>query len=260
MLHRDDSSRIQFRRFCATEEKEVSRDEILKGYEFSKGQYVVLEDEDFEKLPLPSKHTIEIAAFVDAEDIPTTYHERAYYLEPQETGIKAYRLLLKALSQQNLVAIGKIAFRQREHLCALRPTEGILALETLFYADEVRPVPKVPEATVSERELDMAFALIDLLREPFQPDKFQDDYRVALRELIEAKQEGREIVEEPTRPETRVVDLMEALRASVEAAGRPGRTAAKADGKAKPTARSTTKKAAEAAEKASTRRARRKAS
>jgi DNA end-binding protein Ku len=221
LLHREDNSRLKFVRTCPVHEREVTKDEIVRGYEFAKGQYVILEDEDFETLPVASKHTIEISAFIDAEEIPPLYHERGYFLEPQETGVKAYRLLLTALENKGLVAVGKIAFRQREHLCALRPGNGAVLLETLFYADEVRPVPQIPEAPVSERELEMAYALIDLLREPFDASKYEDEYRVALVDLIEAKQAGQAVVVEPVQQETKVVDLMEALRASVEAARKP---------------------------------------
>src|SRR5436190_1691521 len=171
LLHREDHARIRNRRWCPVDDREVPAEEIVRGYEVTKGEYVTLEDEDFDRLPVPSKHTIDITTFVEAEDIPPTYYERAYYLEPEELGIKSYRLLMKALEKRALVAIGKIAFRQREHLCALRPAEGALLCETLFYADEVQEEPKVPEAKVSDKELDMAFSLIDLLRDDFEPKK-----------------------------------------------------------------------------------------
>jgi DNA end-binding protein Ku len=218
LLHREDNARIRNRRWCPVEDKEVPADEIVRGYEVSKGEYVTLEDEDFDKLPVPSKHTLDIVSFVEAEDIPPTYYERAYYLEPEELGIKSYRLLMKALEKRELVAIGKIAFRQREHLCALRPVEGVLVCETLFYADEVREEPKVPDATVSEKELEMADSLIELLRDDFDPKKYEDDYRKAILELVEAKKEGREVAQEAAEPEAKVVDLMAALKASIDAA------------------------------------------
>ncbi len=227
LLHRDDNARLKFVRTCPIENREVMKEEIVRGYEYSKGQYVLVDDEDFEKLPVASTHTIEISAFINADDIPPLYHERGYFLEPQETGVKAYRLLLTALENKGLVAVGKIAFRQREHLCALRAAGGAVLLETLFYADEVRPMPQIPEAPVSERELEMAYALIDLLRESFEPEKYQDEYRLALLELIEAKQHGQSVVAEPVKRDGKVVDLMEALRASVEAASNPDKPAPK---------------------------------
>ena len=227
LINREDHARLKFVRTCSLDNQEMTKDDIVRGYEFAKGQYVILEDEDFESLPIPSKHTIEISAFIAAEEIPPLYHEKGYYLEPQETGAKAYQLLLTALENKNLVAIGKLAFRQREHLCALRPGSGAVLLETLYYADEVRPAPQIPEAPVSERELEMAYALIDLLREPFEPTKYQDAYRLALLDLIAAKQNGDSVVMRAEPRDGKVIDLMEALRASVEAAQKPKAAAAK---------------------------------
>ncbi|HZT05975.1 MAG TPA: Ku protein [Chloroflexota bacterium] len=218
LLHKEDHARLRFVRWCPVDEREVPNDEIVRGYEFAKGQYVVLDDQDFEKLPLPSKHTIEISAFVEASEIAPVYFERAYYLEPQEIGVKPYRLFLEALERKQLVALGKVALRHREHLCALRPSGGAVELETLYYADEIRERPKVAEASVSEGELDMASSLIDLLRKNFEPDTYHDEYRTALLELIEAKQQGRKVVVEAAPAEGKVTDLMEALRKSVEAA------------------------------------------
>ena len=226
LLHEKDNARIKNHRFCSAEDREVPADEIVKGYEVSKGEYVIVEEEDFEKLPVPSKHTIEISAFVEAEEIPPVYYEHAYYLEPEEIGVKSYRLLLKALEKRELVAIGKIALRQREHLCAIRPGESALLCETLYWGDEVREAPKVPQATVSERELDMAYSLIELLQTDFEPRKYKNEYREALLDLIEAKQKGQKIEREPEMEEPKVIDLMEALRASINAAskGRSGET------------------------------------
>ena len=144
-------------------------------------------DEDFEKLPLPSKHTVELAAFVDAEQIDP-HLLRTYYLEPDEKGVKPYALLMRALKEKGLTGLAKIAIRNKEQLCALRPMEddgkgGGLVLETLFYPDEIREMPsEVPDVDVNKRELDMAYALIDLLQEDFEPEKYKDEYRVALQD------------------------------------------------------------------------------
>jgi DNA end-binding protein Ku len=219
LLHTKDNARIHNKRWCDEDDEEVPSDEIVKGYEFAKGEYVIVTDEELEKLPVPSKHTIDVMAFVDEDDIQPEFYERSYFLEPDEAGVKGFRLLMTALEKRDLVAIGKIAFRQREHLCALRPSEGGIVLETLYWADEIRERPKVPKSEVSKRELDMAFSLVDLLRADFKPEQYEDEYRVALQKLIEAKQQGKEIIEEAPAPQDeKIVDLMAALKASVEKA------------------------------------------
>jgi DNA end-binding protein Ku len=219
-LHKTCGTRIKQQRWCPTDEKVVDYDEIQRGYEYARDQYVVLSEEDFEKIPLPSKHTIELAAFVKDDEIDPIYYEKSYYLEPDETGIKPFALLMRALKKKNLTAVAKLAIRNKERLCALRPYDGTLMLETLYYPDEVR-VQKgegLPEVKVSEKELNMAFSLIDLMTEDFNPTEFKDNFREALMEVIQAKLEGQEIVEAPTPHEGKVVDLMTALKASVEAA------------------------------------------
>jgi len=219
-LHKKCGSRIKQQRWCPTDEEVVQMDEIQRGYEYARDQYVVLNEDDFEKIPLPSKHTIELAAFVNDDEIDPVFYEKSYYLEPDETGIKPFALLMKALKKKNLTAVAKLAIRNKERLCALRPYDGTLMLETLYYPDEVR-VQKgedVPEVKVSEKELNMAFSLIDLMTEDFKPEEFKDNYREALMEVIQAKLDGQEIVEAPTAAPGKVVDIMTALKASVEAA------------------------------------------
>jgi len=219
MIHEECGNRIRQLRWCPVDERAVENDEIVKGYEYAKGQHVIITDEDLQKLPLASKHTIELSAFVNASEIDPVYYERGYYLEPDDPGVKPYALLLRALTEKGLTAVAKIAIRNKEQLCALRPVDGTLMLETLFYPDEIKVEPqKMADVDVSERELGMAFALIDLLSEEFQPEKYRDEYRDALNEVIEAKIQGQEIVEEAEAPAAKVTDLMAALRASVEAA------------------------------------------
>ncbi|TMB98420.1 MAG: Ku protein [Chloroflexi bacterium] len=220
LIHKEDNARIKMRRWCPLDEKFVEMDEIVRGYEYSREQYVILTEEDFEKLPLPSKHTIELSAFVDAEEIDPVFYEKSYYLEPDEAATKPYALLMRALKEKGLTAVAKIAIRNKERLCALRPMDGVLVLETLYYPDEIRIEKEtgVPEVDVSKRELDMAFTLIDLLHEPFEPDKYKDQYREALMQVIEAKLEGEELAEVTAPAPARVTDLMSALKASVEAA------------------------------------------
>jgi DNA end-binding protein Ku len=218
-LHEPDNARIQYQRYCPVDDRKVEMDEIVKGYEYTKDRYVIVTDEDFENLPVAGKRTIELSAFVDARDIDPIYYEKTYYLEPEEIGAKPYALLVKALEEKGKTAIGKIAIRSRERLCALRLMHGQLALETLLYADEVRPQEGIDEIVVSEAEMKVALALIELLEEKFDIARYHDEYRVALTQLIEAKLEGHEIVA-PEEPEEAapVVDLMAALKASVEAA------------------------------------------
>jgi DNA end-binding protein Ku len=219
MLHKDDNTRIKMVRWCPEDDRQVEMSEIVRGYEYAREQYVILTEEDFDRLPLPSKHTIELAAFVDAEEIDPVFYEKSYYLEPDEKGIKPYALLMRALKEKGLTAVAKIAIRNKERLCALRPLDGTLVMETLYYPDEIRihKGTEIPEVDVSDRELEMAFTLIELLHEPFEPEKFKDEYREALMQVIDAKLEGAEMAVVTPKP-AKVTDLMTALKASVAAA------------------------------------------
>ncbi|HET6798492.1 MAG TPA: Ku protein [Gemmatimonadales bacterium] len=220
LLHAKDGTRLQQRRWCPTDEVEVPWSETVRGYEYAKGQYVVLTPEDFESLPLPSKHTIDLSAFVEEREIDPVFYERSYYLEPDERAQKPYALLLKALAEKKLSAVATIAIRQKEQLCVLRSQDGTIMLETLYYPDEIRMERNVDlgNVKISDRELEMAFTLIDILRKPFDPGEYRDHYREALAELIEAKLEGKQIVTAPAAKDTRVFDLADALKRSVEAA------------------------------------------
>jgi DNA end-binding protein Ku len=245
LLHATCGTRLKQVRWCPTDEVEVPWNETARGYEYAKGQYVVLTDEDFEKLPLPSKHSIELGAFVEEAEIDPVFYERSYYLAPDERAQKPYALLLRALEKKKLAAVATITIRKKEQLCALRPQDGVMMLATLFYPDEVRARPEVETggAKVTDRELDMAFTLIELLRKPFDPSEYQDRYREALEEVIEAKLEGREVVESPAPQDGKVIDLADALRRSVEAAKKgSGKAKAPARRAARPTARRRTRK------------------
>ncbi len=245
LLHATCGTRLRQVRWCPTDEVEVPWNETSRGYEYAKGQYVVLTDEDFQKLPLPSKHVIELGAFVEEREIDPVFYERSYYLAPDERAQKPYALLLRALERKKLAAVATITIRKKEQLCALRPQEGVIMLETLYYPDEVRARPEVEAggAKVTDRELDMALTLIDLLRKPFDPSEYKDNYREALNELIEAKLAGREVVESPQADDTKVLDLADALRRSVEAA-KKGAKPAKAPARrpSRPAARRRTRK------------------
>jgi DNA end-binding protein Ku len=220
LLHKPDHSRVKFKRFCAAEDREVDQDELVRAFEVSKDQYVEITDEDLEKLPLPAKHTIELSAFVNANEIDPIYYEKSYYLEPEDTGLKPYALLLKVLEKKGVTGVATVAIRNKESLCALRPEDGTLLLETLYYPDEIRERElSVPDVLVNDRELTVAASLVDALAEPFDPSKYHDRYREALLELIRSKTEGRKVVvPEAEQPAAPVGDLMEALRASIEAA------------------------------------------
>jgi len=219
-LHRPDHSRIKYRKVCAAEDVEVDPDDIVRAYEVSKDQYVEITDEDLEQLPLPAKHTIELSAFVRSSDVDPIYYDKSYYLEPDETGVKPYALLMKVLDQKGVVGVATIAIRNKESLCALRPLDSTLVLETLHYPDEIREREvSLPNVAVNERELAVAGTLVDALEEKFDPAKYHDHYREALLELIASKQQGREVVvPEAEAHGAPVTDLMAALRASIEAA------------------------------------------
>ncbi len=219
LLHKDDNSRIKYLRWCPIDERVVENEEIVKGYEYAKGQYVVLTDEDFDRLPLPTRHTIELLSFVKAEEIDPVYYDKSYFLEPDQLGAKPYALMFRALTERGLAALAKVALRTKERLCAVSPRKDVLMMETLYYPNEIQ-VEKAPapDILVSKQELSMAFTFIDLLTGPFEPEKFHDRYQDALQETIEAKLQGREVVAAPPAPAVAPVDLMSALRASVEAA------------------------------------------
>lgn len=223
LLHKECRSRLKQLRWCPVDEREVPWDEVVRGYEYAKGQYVVLDEDDLENLPLASAHSIDLSAFVRLEEIDAIYYERSYYLEPDEVGVKPFALLMQVLRKSERVAIAKIALRNKEHLCTLRPHNGTLVLETMFYADEIRSTQdlKLPaeEIQLSARELEMADALVKLLVEPFDATKYKDDYRLALMNVIESKLQGQEIAAPPPAP-GKVTNLMAALKASIEAAKR----------------------------------------
>lgn len=243
LLHATCGSKLQQKRWCPTDEVEVPWNATARGYEYSKGQYVVLTDEDFEKLPLPSKHTIELSAFVQEQEIDPVFYERSYYLEPGDRAEKPYALLFKALEEKELSAMASITIRKKEQLCVLRAHQGTIMLETLYYPDEIRQERGIDldRVKVSERELEMAFTLIELLKKPFDPSEYRDHYREALAELIEAKLEGKQVVTAPAPRDSRVIDLVEALKRSVEAA-KKGRSKAPARQRARPTRTRRTRK------------------
>lgn len=217
-LHSTCETRIKYQKWCPQCEEVVDQDDIERGYEYARGHYVVLDDEDFEQLPLPSRHTIDVSAFVESEQIDPVYYEKTYYLEPDEAAIRPFTLFMKALQDMGMVGIAAITLRNKERLCALRPLGGTLLIDTLLYPDEVRVSADtdLPKVKVSEKELAMAEHLIKLMKQDFDPSQYEDHYRAALKKLIEAKLDGKEITVSAERPSTKVIDLMDALRVSVE--------------------------------------------
>jgi len=216
-------SPISYKRWCSEGDHEVTFGEILKGYEVGKDRYVIIDDKDLDNLPLATAHSVDIQEFVPADEIePGLYFKNAYYVEPEELGKKPYHLLRKALEATGRMAIAKIALRDREHLCALHANgEGIL-MNTLNWPDEIRTTEGLKgldgEVKINPRELEMAKALIESLAENFDPARYHDEYREAVMKVVQAKIEG-EVIEAPAAPQpAKVMDLMEALRASVEAA------------------------------------------
>ncbi len=240
-VHREDGGRIRFKRFCSIDDQEVPYEDVAKGYELPDGETIVLTDEDMAELPLPSTKSIEVVQFTPAEQLDPILLNKSYFVEPEGPGARAYVLLRDALEQSGKVAIAQVALRQRESLAILRSRDGVLVLETLLWPDEVR-VPAFPflddNIDVRPQELQMASSLIDSMTVDFDPDEYHDGYREALQELIEAKVEGREVVE-PQAPEVSAeagTSLADALRASLAAAkagsakSDGGQRAAKADG------------------------------
>jgi DNA end-binding protein Ku len=236
-LHKTDHERIRYQRYCPAEDEVVELSDIVKGYEISPGQYVILENEDFEKVPVDTTHTIEITDFVPSDQIDPIYYQKTYYLEPDKIGAKPFALLREVLKDSKLTALAKVTLRQKEQLCTLRLYNNTIALETMFYADEIRSTEDidVPEdGKIGERELNMAKSLVEMLTGDFEPEKYQDNYREALLELIEQKAEGQEISRPAAPAVSKVTDLMEALRASVENARRERTGTADEDEEAAP--------------------------
>jgi len=222
-VHREDGGRIKYKRVCSLDGAEVSYGEIGKGYEIASGEVVILTDQDFADLPLTTSRTIDVLEFVPLEEVDPIYFAKSYYLEPEASGTRPYVLLRDALAASGQVAIVKIALRQRESLATLRVRDGVFVLEMMLWPDEIRtPAFGFLEESIEVRpqELQMARSLIETLTGDFAPEQYTDNYREALQAVIDAKVEGRELVapSEPEQSSGTVVDLMSALRASVEAA------------------------------------------
>ena len=226
LLRKSDLSPVNYRRVAEKDGKEVPWDQIVKGYEYEKGRYVVLKDEDFERVDLEATQTVDIQDFVDQEEIDPMFFYKPYYLEPQKGGDKAYALLRDALKDSNKVGIAKVVIKTRQYLAGVKPEDGALVLELMHFADELADpqklhVPKKLE--IGKREMTMAKSLIDSMSSKWEPQKYKDDYREALMEVIEEKVEagGKEIEEKPKKAlkPTKVIDLVSVLQKSLEQTG-----------------------------------------
>ncbi|WP_157249563.1 Ku protein [Nonomuraea typhae] len=224
-VHREDGGRIRYKRVCTIDGEEVAYADIAKGYELATGEIVVLTDEDFEDLPLTTSRRIDVLQFAPADQIDPIYFAKSYYLEPDGQGAKPYVLLRTALESSGQVAVVKVALRQRESLATLRVRDGVFVLETMLWPDEIR-TPDFgfleEDVEVRPQELKMAESLITTMEADFDPTEYHDAYREALQQVIEAKVAGKEVIAPPAGEEEAgpAVDLMAALRASVEAAKR----------------------------------------
>jgi DNA end-binding protein Ku len=244
-LHDEDGGRIRYKRVCEKDGEEVTFEHIVKGYEVEKDRYVVLTDEDFDAVPVESSRAIDIERFVDLDDIDPVMFKKSYYLIPEETGAKAYALLREAMSEDGRVGIAKVSFRDKEHLAALRFKDDAFVLETMYWPDEIREADfggVDVGGKVTSQELEMARQLIDSLAGEWSPESFTDEYREGLLQIVEAKLHGQEIEVVAAEPTAKVVDLMEALKASVAAAKKDAAPAPKKTAAKKATAKKSTAK------------------
>lgn len=232
LLHAPDHSRIKQVIFCQAEDKEVPRAELVKGYEYEKGHYVVVEDEDIRKVAPKTAKVMEIQEFVQSAQVDPVFLESSYYMAPDEGGEKPYALLFEALRQSQYCAVAKVAMHNREHVVVLRPARTGILLHTMYYVDEIRQVEEFRTDTglVKDRELELAKTLIASLADDFHPEKYQDTYRENLRQMIEAKIEGKKVVETPAPKLAPVIDIVEALKRSLAERRKPAQAATAATG------------------------------
>lgn len=218
MLHRDDLTRVQQQLYCPNDDKVIERNEIVKGYEYRKGEYVVIEPEEIRKIEPKTAKAMEILEFVKQEEIDPVYFESSYYLAPEEAGGKPYALLTQALEETGYVAIAKLAMHNREYTVFLRPHQGGLMLHTMYYQDEIRALPDLgrDHTKLKDAEVKVAHQLIEALAAKWQPEKYYDSFQENVKKLIQARLEGKEVapVEKP-RKLAAPVDLMAALKQSL---------------------------------------------
>jgi DNA end-binding protein Ku len=220
-LHKEDNSRIRYKKTCAHCGKEISPDDIVKGFEYNKEQYVVITDEEIEKIKTEKEKSIQILHFAQLNQISPVYYDRTYQAAPEAGGEKAFELLRAALMAEQKIAIGKTVMGTKDTLMAIIPREDGILISTMLYADDIREQQKhYDKPAVAEAELNMAKLLINSMDTPFDPSKYKDEYQVKLRALIESKISGKEVVAAEAPKPGKIIDLMEALKASVEKANR----------------------------------------
>ncbi len=229
LLHAQCQTPIKYQRICPSCNREVTPEETVRGYEYERDKYVIIRDEDLEKLPLDTLRSVQILDFVDEKEIDPIYYMKSYFLAPAEYGVKPYRLLLETMRETGKVAVAKVVLRTKENLAVLRIYQDCLMLCTMFFPEEVRNPAELPERApdvqLHPNELKMAKSLVDSLTAGFDPHKYRSDYRQALMELIETKVVEDDITT-PERPgDTKVINLMEALKQSIDAAQAERRTA-----------------------------------
>lgn len=221
-IHKECHTPIKYEQVCPHCGKKVSPEEIVRGYEYEPGRFVIIEDGDLDAIRPNATKSVEIIDFVLLEEIDPIYFTKSYYLSPQDTGSKAYNLLREAMNKTGRIAVARIVIRDKESLAVVRVYKNLLVLETIYYPDEVRDVRQVPglpeNVQVAEAELNMATQLISQLTREFDPEKYKNEYREKLKEVISRKAEGNEVVAQPEARKTNVVDLMQALQASLEQA------------------------------------------
>lgn len=236
-LRAKDLSRIQYKKVAEKDQKPVEKDELVKGFEYEKGRYVVLDDEDFEKAAVKRNSIIELMDFVGADEVDDRYFDKPYYLLPQKGGEKAYALLREALRDAGRVGIAKIVMRDKPHLAAVEVIKDALVLSTMRFREELVPVSEYdfPRATPRAPEVKMARQLVDTLAAEWDPDKYSNEYRANLLKIIEAKRKNRtaKLVRQEVETDDKVVDLMERLRASLGQAAKPAARASRARAKTK---------------------------
>lgn len=227
ILHKTCKTRPKQEWFCEHDEQYISVKDTVRAYEYAKDQYLVVTEDDLKKVPVKTSRSINILGFVEAKEIDPIYYQNSHYLEPETLGAKPFSLLHEVLNKTKRVGIAKVTFQRREHLCALRPLDAILALHTLYYPDEIldRKEITAPKENLAPRELEMAASLVTAMSAGFKPEDYKDEYRLALKKLIEDKLKGVEI-KAPVEKTEEIPDLMTALRASIEAAKKhPGKKA-----------------------------------
>jgi DNA end-binding protein Ku len=227
MLHKDDHSRIKQVTYCALEDKPIPRTDTVKGYEYEKDHYVVIEDEDIKKVAPKTAKVMEILEFVQADKVDPVYLESSYYVAPDQGGEKPYALLFQAMRESNFFGVAKVAMHNREHIIVLRPGAKGIVSHTMFYEDEIRQVEEFRTDTslVKDKELALAKMLISSLEAEFEPQKYQDTYRANLQKMIEDKIEGKKVVETPSEHIAPVIDIMEALKKSLAEKRKPAQVA-----------------------------------